>query len=300
MPSGRRAFGRGRTGSRGDRVRLRNRTMDPMPSGGKRRRFHHRGHREHRGTRECALRARKGSSVRSVSSVVDLYARACRAPPRIRAMDPMPSGGAGDAGAEGAGAAELGAGRADEGADFGGAGAVLPAGAAATGEALGRARAGAAAAVETAAAVGHGGLAALAAAAGAGAAAGRGQEVAGAVAVLQLAAAGEGRLRDACCESEQPSFARRSGLREGGWTPCQAVDDANDVGVAAVIEEPLGEMGRIVLFVICSITSKRIRQEIQPGGATAPSLGCGHRSVVGLPVPGAAGLLRAASACGRA
>jgi hypothetical protein len=53
-------------------------------------------------------------------------------------MDPMPSGGAGQAGAEGAAAAHVGAGFAQEGAHAGGAGAVGQAGAAGAGEARGR------------------------------------------------------------------------------------------------------------------------------------------------------------------
>jgi hypothetical protein len=105
-------------------------------------------------------------------------------------MDPMPSGGAGEAGAEGAVAAHVEARLTQEGAHPGRAGALGEAGAAGTGgEALGRAQPGAEAAMEAAAAVGHGGLAALAAAAGAGAAALGGQEIAGAVAVLQAAPA---------------------------------------------------------------------------------------------------------------
>src|SRR5882724_10160489 len=104
-------------------------------------------------------------------------------------MDPMPSGGAGEAGAEGAGAAELEAGLAQEDANLGRAGAVLPAGAAGAGESGGRARPRAEAAMQAAAAVRHGGLAALPAAAGAGATTRRCQEIAGAVAVPQPAAA---------------------------------------------------------------------------------------------------------------
>ena len=104
-------------------------------------------------------------------------------------MNPMPSGGPGDAGAEGAGAAGLAAGFAQEGADCGGAGAVLPAGPAAAGEAFGRARSRAEAAMHPAAAVPHGRLAAGAAGASAGAAPGRRQEVARLGAVLQVAAA---------------------------------------------------------------------------------------------------------------
>jgi len=117
-------------------------------------------------------------------------------------MNPMPSGGDGEAGAEGAGAAGVGTGLAQESADPGGAGAVGEAGAAGAGEALGRARAGAETAMQAAAAGLHDGLAALAAAAGAGAAARGGQEIAGAVAVLQMPAAigreggGGARLRN--------------------------------------------------------------------------------------------------------
>jgi len=62
-------------------------------------------------------------------------------------MNPMPSGGAGEAGAEGMGAAQVKAGLAQEGAHPGRAGAVGQAGAAGAGEAFGRARAGAEAAV---------------------------------------------------------------------------------------------------------------------------------------------------------
>ena len=118
----------------------------------------------------------------------------CKARRRFRAMDPMPSGRT-RLGQNGAGAAELGAGGAAQGHDFGRAGTVLPAGVAAAGETGGRARSGAEAAMEAAAAVGHGGLAAGAAAAGVGAATGRGQEIAGRVAVLQPAAPGEREAR---------------------------------------------------------------------------------------------------------
>ena len=87
-------------------------------------------------------------------------------------------------------AAELGAGGTAEGGDLGGAGAVLPAGAAAAGAAGGRARSGAEAAVKAAAAVSHGRLTAPAAAARAGTTAGRSQKVSRGVAVLQPAAPG--------------------------------------------------------------------------------------------------------------
>ena len=104
-------------------------------------------------------------------------------------MNPMPSGGPGDAGAEGAGAAGLEAAFAQEGADRGRARAVLPAGATAAGEAFGRARSRAEAAMHPAATVGHGGLAAGAAATGVGTASRCTQEIAGAVAILQTATA---------------------------------------------------------------------------------------------------------------
>jgi hypothetical protein len=98
----------------------------------------------------------------------------------------MPSGAvAGDEGESRAHAAEAQVGLAAQGRHFRRAGAVLPAGAAAAGETIGRARTGAEATVHAAAAVGHGGLAAEAAAAGPGAAAGCGQEVSGRVAVLE-------------------------------------------------------------------------------------------------------------------
>jgi hypothetical protein len=100
----------------------------------------------------------------------------------------MPSGKTREAGVQSAGTAELEAGLAQEDAGLGRAGAVLPTGAAAAGEALGRARSGAEAAMHPAATVGHGGLAAFAAAAGAGTATWCGQEVTGAVAVPQLTA----------------------------------------------------------------------------------------------------------------
>jgi hypothetical protein len=103
-------------------------------------------------------------------------------------MNPMPSGEPAEASTEGAGAARLEAGFAQEGADLGGAGAVLPAGAAAAGDALGRARPRAEAAMYPAATVGHGGLAAGAAATGVGTTSGCSQEIAGAVAVLEMAA----------------------------------------------------------------------------------------------------------------
>jgi len=104
-------------------------------------------------------------------------------------MNPMPSGGAGEAGAKSLGAASVDAGLAQEGADLSGAGTVGKVGAAGTGETLGCAGACAEAAMQATAAIGHGRLAALAAAAGAGAAARGGQEVAGRVAVSQPAAA---------------------------------------------------------------------------------------------------------------
>jgi hypothetical protein len=101
-------------------------------------------------------------------------------------MEPMPSGDS-RAREDGADPAELGAGGAAEGGDLGRAGAVLPAGAAAAGEARRGPRSGAEAAMEAATAIGHRGLAAAAAAAGMGAAARGGQEIAGRVAVLQPA-----------------------------------------------------------------------------------------------------------------
>jgi hypothetical protein len=117
----------------------------------------------------------------------------------------MPSGGAGEAGAEGA--------------DLGRAGAVFPAGAAAAGESCGRARAGAETAMQAATALGHGGLAARAAAAGAGAAAGRRQEVAGAVAVLEAAAAlGRGCQWERVDLSDQPHAKRGNGLNWRTWS----------------------------------------------------------------------------------
>jgi hypothetical protein len=161
------------------------RAKEPMPSGG---RVHHRGHRG-RGNTRCARQGRKGFSVASVSSVVDLSGGPAGRSCGFWTMDPMPSGGAGEAGAEGAAAAQVGAGLAQEGAHRGRAGAVGQAGAAGAGEALGRARAGAETAMQAAAAVGHSGLATRAAAAGAGAAARGGQEIAGPVAVLQVTAA---------------------------------------------------------------------------------------------------------------
>ncbi len=103
----------------------------------------------------------------------------------------MPSGAPAGEGEEGAGAARLGTGLPQERTDRGRAGAVGEAGAAGTGETVGRARTGAEAAMQSTTPVGHGRLAARAATAGAGAAAGSGEEIAGAVAVLQPAAAVE-------------------------------------------------------------------------------------------------------------
>ena len=159
--------------------------MDPMPSGAGR------SNRRWTQMNADARRDRRGSSMwppicdtASATTWDRPYRRNT-----IQAINPMPSGGAG-AGEERAHAAELGAGGAAEGGDLGRAGAVLPAGPAAAGEAGHRARAGAEAAVETAAAVAHGRLAAFAAAAGAGAAAGCGEEIAGGVTVLQPATVG--------------------------------------------------------------------------------------------------------------
>jgi hypothetical protein len=178
--------------------------MDPMPSGG---RVHHRAHRDHRGraNARCARGSKNAFSVASVFSAVDLAGGRVARGRRIRATNPMPSGGSAESGAEGAGAASLEPGLAEESADFGGAGAVLPAGAAAAGATGGRAGTSAETAMEAAATVGHGGLAALAAAAGAGTAARGGQEIS------------PGRL---------PFFSRprRAGGKVGGWERIRAID----------------------------------------------------------------------------
>ena len=100
-------------------------------------------------------------------------------------MDPMPSGGTGQASTESAGATGLKPGLAQEGADPSRAAAMDEAGAAGTSQARGRPRAGAQAPMQAAAAVAHGRLPAIASGPGAGTAARRRQEIAGAVAVLQ-------------------------------------------------------------------------------------------------------------------
>jgi len=149
---------------------------------------------------------------------------------RFRATDPMPSGAADlQRVNDRVHAAATGSAGAAQSHHLGRIEAVGEAGAAAALAARGRARAGAEAAMHPAAAILHGRLAAGAAAAGAGAAAGRGQEVARTGAVAEPAAAvrrqaggrGEGR-------KGATFFARRSGLCEGGRSPCQAVE-----GVAA-------------------------------------------------------------------
>jgi len=199
MPSGGRRFCRRWTqmdADAGGGALRRNRTMEPMPSGG---RVHHRGHRAHRGrgNARCARGSKNGFSVISVVILSCGHAGRGR---RFWTMNPMPSGGGGDAGAESAGAAGLEPRLAQEGADVGGAGAMLPAGAATAGKSGGRAGAGAEATMHPTAAVRHGGLAAGAAATGVGAASRRSQEIAGAIAVLQTATAvgrqaGPGRNR---------------------------------------------------------------------------------------------------------
>src|SRR5262249_25544349 len=112
--------------------------MDPMPSGA-------RGGAGNVLPRDVNGRGMMRATLASLHQtiVTDVASRRlCVSAVHLLAMDPMSSGD-GHPRKDGADAAELGAGGAAQGADFGRAGAVLPAGAAAAGESGGRARTGA-------------------------------------------------------------------------------------------------------------------------------------------------------------